>query len=109
MVLYGLPAVTAACGVLMVSRIPYPHILNQYLAGRKPFGHLIKVLVLLGILVATRPQITLVVAFCGFATYFPLKALYLRLMHRTAQACQEQGPVNPIPAQSLPCPGNPDR
>ena len=36
--------------VLMVSRIRYQHVLNQYLKGKKPFSDLIKILLVLGLL-----------------------------------------------------------
>ncbi len=47
-VVYALPLVTLGVGVLMVSRVPYPHIVNVYLRGKKPFGYLIRVLLFLG-------------------------------------------------------------
>ena len=31
-----------AMGLLMVSRFSYPHIVNQYIKGRRPFGYLVK-------------------------------------------------------------------
>jgi len=86
--LCGLPVATAASGILMVSRVPYPHVLNQYIVGKKPFSHLIKILALLAILVAAKPQTTLLVAFCGFAAAFPIKALYLKLLHKPIAASQ---------------------
>jgi len=35
-IIYTLPFCALGTGVLMVSRIRYPHILNQYLRGKKP-------------------------------------------------------------------------
>jgi len=46
-IIYALPFLALGVAVLMVSRIRYPHILNQYLKGRKPFAYLIRVLLLL--------------------------------------------------------------
>jgi len=80
-ILYALPLVTAAAGVLMVSRVQYPHVLNQYLHGKKPFGYLIKILAFLALVIAS-PQAALVLIFCGFAAYFPVRAVCWRLMHR---------------------------
>lgn len=85
LLLYALPLITAAAGVLMVSRVPYPHVLNQYLQGKKPFGHLIKILVFLALVIAN-PQAALVLIFCGFAAHFALKAIYDRLVRREAPA-----------------------
>ena len=46
---YALPLATLGVGVLMVSRVRYPHIVNVYLRGKKPFGYLIRVLLFLGL------------------------------------------------------------
>jgi CDP-diacylglycerol--serine O-phosphatidyltransferase len=43
----GMPVATLACGLLMVSRLPYPHVVNQYLRGKRPFGYLVKIVVIL--------------------------------------------------------------
>lgn len=64
--IYSLPFITFGLGLLMVSRVRYPHVVNQYIKGKKPFAHLIKVLLLLG-LVIWSIQTVLMVVFCGFA------------------------------------------
>jgi len=49
---YLLPCIAIACGVLMISRIRYPHLVNQYLRGRRPITHLLwlaAILVILGV------------------------------------------------------------
>ncbi|MHC4529444.1 MAG: CDP-alcohol phosphatidyltransferase family protein, partial [Planctomycetota bacterium] len=46
---YALPFLALGTAVLMVSRIRYPHVLNQYLKGKKPFAHLIWALLFLGV------------------------------------------------------------
>jgi CDP-diacylglycerol--serine O-phosphatidyltransferase len=80
-ILYALPLITGAAGILMISRIPYPHVVNQYLHGKKPIGYLIKILVSLA-LVILYPQATLAVVFCGFAGSFAVKAIYTRFVRR---------------------------
>lgn len=77
--LYVLPFVALGISILMVSRIRYPHIPNQYLKGKKPFGYLIRVLLLLAFLVSY-PQPALVVIFCGFAATSFGKWLYFRVL-----------------------------
>ena len=47
-----LPPLTLGCGLLMVSQIRYPHLVNRYLKGRRSIGRLIAVLVLLLMMVA---------------------------------------------------------
>ena len=71
--------------MLMVSQIRYPHLLNVYLTGKKPFGYLIWILFLLGLAVCGDLQIALVLAFGSFAGSSLLKWLYGTVMGRRAR------------------------
>ena len=77
--LYALPFVTLGIAFLMVTRIRYPHVLNQYLKGKKPFAHLIRVLLFLGLVVWSM-HAALVLLFCGFAVSSPARWLYYRVV-----------------------------
>ncbi|MFC1794664.1 CDP-diacylglycerol--serine O-phosphatidyltransferase [Planctomycetota bacterium] len=77
-IICALPFFALGASILMVSRIRYPHILNQYLRGRKPFSYLIRVLLLLAF-AWWNIQVALVVVFCGFAAKSFVKWLYLRI------------------------------
>jgi len=66
LVLFALPFVSLCLAVLMVGRIRYPHVVNQYIKGKKPFSHLIKLLVMVGLIIWNR-QVALVVMFCGYS------------------------------------------
>ncbi|UCF43515.1 MAG: CDP-alcohol phosphatidyltransferase family protein [Planctomycetota bacterium] len=77
-IIYALPFLLLGVSVLMVSRIRYPHILNQYLKGKKPFAHLIRALVFLGLIIWSR-QAALVLIFCGFAASGFLRWFYYRV------------------------------
>ena len=60
-----LPILVLGCGLLMVSQIRYPHMVNRYLKGRRSIGRLIVVLILaLLIIVAHQYVIAL-----GMVTY----------------------------------------
>lgn len=65
-IIYGLPLLALLLAVLMVSRIRYQHVLNQYIKGKKPFTHLMWLLLGIGIIIWNL-QIALVMLFCGFA------------------------------------------
>jgi len=80
-IIYALPFFTLGVAVLMVSRIRYPHILNQYLKGKKPFAHLIRVLVLLAFVIWSI-QVALVLIFCGFAASSFMKWFYYKVIRR---------------------------
>ncbi|MFZ2146410.1 MAG: CDP-diacylglycerol--serine O-phosphatidyltransferase [Sedimentisphaerales bacterium] len=78
-IIYVLPFLALGVAVLMVSRVRYPHILNQYLKGRKPFEYLIRVLLLLAFVIWNIPA-ALVLIFCGFAASSFMKWLYYKVI-----------------------------
>jgi len=78
-IIYALPFSALGVAVLMVSRIRYPHILNQYLKGRKPFAYLIRVLLLLAFVIWNIP-VALVLIFCGFAASSFAKWIYYKVI-----------------------------
>ncbi|UCG56849.1 MAG: CDP-diacylglycerol--serine O-phosphatidyltransferase [Phycisphaerales bacterium] len=80
-IIYVLPFLTLGVGVLMISRVRYPHILNQYLRGKKPFAHFIRVLLFLG-LVYWSMQTALVLIFCGFAASSLVKWFYYKVIRK---------------------------
>jgi hypothetical protein len=73
-----LPFLALGMSILMVSRIRYPHVLNQYLRGKKPFGHLIRTLLLL-VFLYWYLQAALVLIFCGFAASSLVKGFYYKV------------------------------
>ena len=89
-IIYALPFLVLGVAVLMVSRIRYPHILNQYLRGKKPFAHLIRVLLLLGLIIWSR-QAALVLIFCGFAASSFVKWLYYKVIRKKGPVPYEDG------------------
>jgi CDP-diacylglycerol--serine O-phosphatidyltransferase len=92
-IVYALPVLMLGVAVLMISRIRYPHILNQYIKGKKPFAHLVRALVFLGLIIWSR-QAVLVFIFCGFAAYGFAKWLYYKVIRkRTAQLQPAEHPI----------------
>jgi CDP-diacylglycerol--serine O-phosphatidyltransferase len=92
-IIFAMPFVALGTAMLMVSRIRYPHVLNQYLKGKKPFAHLIKILLLLAFVIWNL-QAALVLIFCGFAlsgfgkwlyTKTPILRPHLKLLEETQQ------------------------
>lgn len=56
--IYLLPGVVLLCGLLMISTIRYPHVVNRYLRGRKSIWRIVGILSLLLLLVVAH-QVTL--------------------------------------------------
>ena len=90
-IIYALPFSALGTAALMVSRIRYPHILNQYLRGKKPFAYLIRTLLLLAFISWTSIQAALALIFCGFAASSFVKWFYykvIRKKHNIVSAAQ---------------------
>ncbi|MBU1260471.1 MAG: phosphatidylcholine/phosphatidylserine synthase [Planctomycetes bacterium] len=88
-----LPFVTLAIAVLMVSRIRYPHIINQYLRGRKPFAYLLWSIAIV-VMIIYCFEIALAFVFCTFAASGFFKWFHSRFIaHKTAPGQPEEPPV----------------
>jgi CDP-diacylglycerol--serine O-phosphatidyltransferase len=80
--------------LLMVSRIPYPHITKQILRGRKPFSHLVQVILAAFVIVLAR-ELALVLLFWIYGLAFPIRYQVLRSLRepRTAPAGFQESPA----------------
>ena len=84
-IMYALPFLVLAVAVLMVSRIRYPHVLNQYIKGKRPFAHFIRALLFLALIIWSR-QAALVLIFCGFAASGFAKWFYYKVLKKSTLA-----------------------
>ncbi|MEN6425817.1 MAG: CDP-diacylglycerol--serine O-phosphatidyltransferase [Phycisphaerales bacterium] len=99
LLVYALPLATLGVAVLMVSRVRYPHIVNVYFKGKQPFGYLIRVLLLLGLVWSSDVPTAMVLIFGYFAAGSFVKSLYGRIFLKAgglALADQEPAP-NSVP------------
>jgi len=83
LILYSLPFVAIGVGLLMISRIPYPHLINQYFKGRKPVTHLFWSVAIIGLIYLCGLQSALVISFCGFALSGFARWFYYRIIVKT--------------------------
>jgi CDP-diacylglycerol--serine O-phosphatidyltransferase len=67
MVVVTLPLLAIMVALLMVSRIRYPHMVNQYFRGRKPLTHLFWFGVIFGLIWLCGLQSAMALVFVGFA------------------------------------------
>lgn len=99
-ILYILPFVTMGCGLLMVSRIRYPHLFNQLFRGRKPLNYLYFTVFTIGIIVLCGLPLALVLTFGSFALSGPGRWAWRRV-RRTKQppaiAAEENAHHSPTP------------
>jgi phosphatidylserine synthase len=63
--------------VLMVSRVPYPHVTKQILRGRRHFAHLVQI-ILAGFIIYAASQVSLVLLFWLYALGVPLRYSVMR-------------------------------
>lgn len=76
--LVALPAVVLGCGLLMVSHLRYPHLVNRYLRGRRSIGRLVAVLGIIALL-AVAHQYVLGLGTIAFAAWGPTAWLIARI------------------------------
>ncbi len=76
-----LPLVTAAVALLMVSRIRYPHIVNQYIRGKKPFNSLVK-FVVIAVAMWLEPFLAVAALTLFYTLWGPLRAGWRRLSEK---------------------------
>ncbi len=86
---YLMPIILLVLSGLMVSRIQYPHLINQYLRGRRPFSYVVRTVVLV-LLFFWQPQLMALLGIYWYAFYPAVKALFNRIFSRGSG-----GPINP--------------
>jgi CDP-diacylglycerol--serine O-phosphatidyltransferase len=75
--IWALPFAALAAGILMVTRIPYPHAANRVLSGKKRFVSFL-VIFFLGLFIIWNIQISMLVLFWGFTIIGVIQALFSR-------------------------------
>jgi len=83
-----LPVVTLIAGILMVTRIRYPHVANQLFRGKKTLPVFLAI-VAVGLLSIWNIQLVLVLGFCGFACFGFFRWCYVKLFRRNSIAAKE--------------------
>ncbi|MFZ5833370.1 MAG: CDP-diacylglycerol--serine O-phosphatidyltransferase [Planctomycetota bacterium] len=70
-----LPFFALVAALLMVSRIPYPHVVNQVFRGHRSFGHVVAVVFSLVLIMTVRGYAVPLVC-CGFVLYGPVRYVW---------------------------------
>jgi CDP-diacylglycerol--serine O-phosphatidyltransferase len=82
---YAIPVVVLASGLLMISNIRYPHVVNRYLKGRKSMARLVTVVILI-LLVIVAHRYILGVGCLLYALWGPLGYGYARARRKAPAA-----------------------
>ncbi len=91
-----LPYVVLLAGLMMVSRVSYSHVVNRLFRGRRPFTTLVEI-VLVGVLIALRPEGTLFVAFITYFLAGPIRHAWGALHAKPAELPAPPAVANPEP------------
>ncbi len=79
-----LPLFAVLLALLMVSRIPYPHIVNQVFRGQKSFGHVVAVVFALVAVMLVKGYSVPIIC-CGFALCGPVRFAWEKIVRRRHQ------------------------
>jgi CDP-diacylglycerol--serine O-phosphatidyltransferase len=92
---WALPVITLIAGLLMVTRIPYPHVVNRILRGKKRFSTFLLVVFTL-LLVIWNIQIAMVLGFFVFMLYGLIRWVVTPHKSRKGDSCHDpQNPASP--------------
>jgi CDP-diacylglycerol---serine O-phosphatidyltransferase len=76
-----LPYYGVLLALLMVSRVPYPHVVNQIFRGQRSFGHVVGVIFAFVAVMAIR-NYSIPIIFSVFVFYGPVRMAWGKIMHR---------------------------
>jgi len=94
-----LPLVTLAVGLLMVSGFRYPHLVNQYIRGKKPFGYLVKLILLIAVAML-EPFLAMAAAATTYALAPAIGATFHRTRHAAKTAQPDEKHINKPEAEN---------
>ncbi len=77
------PVGALVIALLMVSKVPYPHVTKQVLRGRRTLGHLIQVLLSVFIILLVR-ELSLLIIFWVYALAMPVRYALIKSLRREA-------------------------
>ena len=84
----ALPLITLLTGILMVSRVRYPHVANQLLRSKKSLASLLAIFAS-GLLLIWNIQLAMAIGFCGFALFGVMRWIIVGLFKKTPPAAKK--------------------
>jgi CDP-diacylglycerol--serine O-phosphatidyltransferase len=98
----ALPLAAFVLGLLMVSRFPYPHVVNRYMRGRQPFQHLVRAIGVIAAILVFQ-EFFLVISLLTYAAWGPVSSLIARFSPTKKPASAgtvQTGPSDDLTADS---------
>jgi CDP-diacylglycerol--serine O-phosphatidyltransferase len=100
---FGVPLVTLLCAAGMVSSIPYVHVMNRYIRGRRSFAYVARLVIPLFLSIWWFQEM-LALTFTLYTIYPPLRMTFWRLRGRRAFPVFARAQADPSAAASPPQP-----
>jgi CDP-diacylglycerol--serine O-phosphatidyltransferase len=88
---WALPVITLMAGILMVTRIPYPHVVNRILRGKKQFSTFLLV-VFTVLLIIWNIQLAMALGFCIFVVYGLIHWLVTKIIRSIRKEARTETP-----------------
>lgn len=90
----GIPFITLLCALGMVTSLPYVHVVNRYLRGRRSFKYIVYIVVPL-VLFIWHFHLMVAIAFCTYALSAPVQQLLKRSRRLIRNGDRSQQPDAP--------------
>ena len=94
------PVVALSCACLMVSRVRYSHVFNQWFRGRRSYKHILQLVLGLAIAVMVK-ELAVPLIFCLFSFGSPFRAIWQAIAHKNSP------PPDQPAAAEVPIPDSP--
>ena len=101
---YAMPVILLGSALLMVSRLNFAHVINQYLRGRRPLGYIVRLVVVVALLMVW-PQLTALAVIYLYALSAPVAWAYRRVFRRNEPALVERAELHDDDTDDLPLRG----
>ena len=93
-VVVALPFIVLLSGIAMITSLRYAHVVNKVLRGRHRFARLAEI-VLVALMAAIKPEVTLALGFCGYALSGPILWFFRKPQAAVAAPALDKRPSRP--------------
>jgi len=92
---WALPIITLMAAILMVTRIPYPHVVNRVLRGKKQFSTFLLVVFAI-LLIIWNIQLAMALGFCVFVIYGIVNRIITKITRSVKKEAKTDTPPPPV-------------